>query len=288
VKIGVLTGIWYVAESATLLESLRRAARLGFRYVDFHGVFHAGPSHLSLEERIVVRKEISALGLVPRNYVLHPLHNLPSSSQEELEKSRKYLEQGIDLAVEWGINQVMLNAGQWAFGIPRVEAWERSVRFLQRLCDYAASRGVYIAQEPEPYVWFLVSDLASAARMYQDVGRGNFTTLIDLGHMALAREDPQALEPLAESLIHAHFSDHKPHQHTNQIIGTGFTPTAEYLDKLCQLHIDQKAQRFGYDEFVVSFELGVPGDSIENPDDWIAQSIQNVQKAAPYMTLGRI
>ena len=41
-KVGMLTGLWHIAEGATLLESLPRVARLGFRYVDLHGVFHAG------------------------------------------------------------------------------------------------------------------------------------------------------------------------------------------------------------------------------------------------------
>ena len=38
----MLTGIWYVAEQATIIASLNRVAELGFRYVDLHGLFHAG------------------------------------------------------------------------------------------------------------------------------------------------------------------------------------------------------------------------------------------------------
>jgi sugar phosphate isomerase/epimerase len=185
-KIGMLTGLWYIADGATVIESLQRAAGLGFRTVDLHGVFHAGPAHLSSQGRQAVKDELANLGLSARNYVLHPLVNLPSASQAELEHNYAYLCEGVDLALEWGVNQLMLNAGQWAYGVPRPQAWEQSVRFLQRLCDYAAPRGVFIAQEPEPYVWFLVNDLASARRMMADVDRPNFTLLLDLGHMALS------------------------------------------------------------------------------------------------------
>jgi sugar phosphate isomerase/epimerase len=284
-KIGMLTGIWWIAEKATLIESLRRAAALGFRYVDLHGVFHGGPQHLSPGERLEVKSELEALGLTPRNYVLHPLHNLAAASEAELEQSLNYLKGGIDLALSWGIRQLELNTGQWVYGIPRAPSWEKAVRFLQKLCDYAAPRDFYIAIESEPYVWFLVNDLASTVRMLADVDRQNFTVLVDLGHLALERQSPDQLLQISDVIINAHFSDHRPTQHTNQVIGSGFTPTAEYLDALRQLQIDRRVQRFGYDELLVSFELGVPGDQIAEPDDWVRRSLQYVQQIAPYMSL---
>jgi len=284
-KIGMLTGIWWIAQKAPLIESLQRAAALGFHYVDIHGVFHGGPAHLKPEERLLVRSEMEKLGLTPRNYVLHARHNIASASDAELEQSFAYLQEGIDMALDWGVNQLMLNAGQWVYGLSRQAAWERAVRFLQRLCDYAAPRGVYIAQEAEPYVWFLVNDISSTRRMLEGVDRQNFTVLVDLGHMALARESDDDLASIGDAIIHAHFSDHQPYLHTNQAIGTGFTRTKDYLDALQRMDIDRRVKRFGYDELVVSFELGVPGDTITDPDDLVRRSIQHIQEIAPYMTL---
>jgi sugar phosphate isomerase/epimerase len=284
-KIGMLTGIWSIAERASLIDSLRRAAALGFQYVDLHGVFHAGPVHLSTEDRLVVKSELKTLELIPRNYVLHPPHNLASAREAELELNFAYLQEGIDLALDWGINQLELNAGQWVYGLPKDSSWEKAVRFLQRLCDHASTRSFFIAIESEPYVWFLVNDLASTQRMLSDVNRPNFTVLVDLGHLALERQSPKGLAQIADVIINAHFSDHKPYLHTNQVIGTGFTPTADYLDMLRQLEIDRRMQRFGYDEMVVSFELGVPGDRIDDPDDWVRKSLQHVLEIAPYMNV---
>jgi len=284
-KIGMLTGLWYISDSMLLMESLRRAAALGFRYVDLHGVFHGGPAHLTQDDAKAVKREMELLGLTPRNYVCHAPHNIPSADEATLEVDFDYLKKGIDLATLWGVNQMMLNAGQWAFGVERDEAWNRSVRFLQRLCDYASQRDVFIVQEAEPYVWFLVNDIESTVRMMEDVARPNFTTLVDLGHLALAREGKKDIERLGNSIIHAHFSDHEPYSHTNQTIGTGFTHTKEYLDALRDLEIDRQVERFGYEELVVSFELGVPGDSIDDPDNRVRRSIEYVQQVAPYMTL---
>jgi sugar phosphate isomerase/epimerase len=284
-KLGMLTGLWYVAEGASVFESLRRAAALGFRYVDLHGVFHAGPAHLSLAERKEVRDELDRMGLTPRNYVLHARHNIASASPSEQDEDLAYLTEGLDLAVSWRINQLMLNAGQWDSGLPRDQAWWRAVRFLQHVCDRAADRGIFIGLEPEPYVWFLVNDLASCARMLDDVRRPNFGCLVDLGHMALAREGPADLTPLKGRIVHAHLSDHEPHRHTNQPIGTGFAPIGPYLQALHDLGVDQDGSRWGYDELVVSFELGVPGTPIDDVDGWVRISLENVRRVSPYMTM---
>lgn len=284
-KIGMLTGVWFIAEGATLIASLRRAAALGFRYVDLHGTFHGGPSHLNQAERLAVGSEMKALGLVPRNYVLHAPHNIPSAGPAEIEENFACLKEGIDMALGWGMNQLMLNAGQWAYGIDRRAAWEKSAVFLRRVCDYAAPRGVFIAQESEPYVWFLVNDTPSTVRMVEEVDRANFTVLADLGHMALAREAPGELARIGDRIIHAHVSDHRPFLHTNQEIGSGFTRTKEYLDELYRMDIDRRIKRFGCDELLVCLELGAPGDPIGDPDGLVKRSLDHLRQIAPELTL---
>jgi sugar phosphate isomerase/epimerase len=284
-KLGMLTGLWYLAEGASLFESLRRAAGLGFRVVDLHGVFHAGPAHLSGAERARIGGELDRLGLTARSYVLHARHNIASANAAEADDDLAYLTEGLDLAAAWGINQLMLNAGQWAPGVPRRLGWSRAVGFLQQVCRRAADRGLFVAIEPEPYVWFLVSDLASSLRMLADVDMPNLACLVDLGHMALAREGPSDLAPLKGRIIHAHLSDHQPYQHTNQPLGTGFAPLGPYLKALGELEVDRDASRWGYDELVVSFELGVPGTPVDDADEWVRISLDNLRRSAPQVTL---
>ncbi len=284
-KLGMLTGIWHIADGSRLLQSLSRVHALGFKYVDLHGTFHAGPKHLDRQERMEIKARMDELGLHPRSYVLHPPCNLSSATQTELESSYDYLCEGIDLAKAWGMNQLMLNAGLWDLGMSREAAWSRAVTFIQRLCDAAATHNIFIAQEYEPFVWFLVNDTASSVRMLKDVDRPNFTLLVDFGHMALTRENPDELSKLAAHIIHAHISDHEPFNHTNQIVGSGFARIESYLKALQALDIDSRMKRFGYDELVVSLELGFPGDQIEKPDEWVRKSVQKVQQVAPYLTL---
>jgi sugar phosphate isomerase/epimerase len=284
-KLSMLTGLWYVASKATVFEALERVAALGFRTVDLHGVFHAGPAHLTPEERRGVRRELDRLGLEARNYVLHARHNIPGATPTEREEDLDYLREGLDCAAGWGIRQMMLNAGQWSPAVGRAEAWRRAVAFLQRVCEDAESRGISILQEPEPYVWFLVNDLAAAQQMHHDVGRPNFGLLADLGHMSLARESAAELEPLSGSILHAHLSDHEENRHTNQAIGSGAVPAGELLAGLRQMQLDARLQARGYDELAIAFELGAPGDTIADPDDWVRQSIAAVQALDPSIGL---
>jgi sugar phosphate isomerase/epimerase len=284
-KIGILTGFWFIAENADIFESLKRVANLGFTYVDLHGTFHAGPKHLTQDDRVEVKQELERLGLKARNLVLHTPYNIAAANDSELDECFEYLKDGVQTCLLWGVNQIMLSAGLWSFEISRADAWSRSVRFLQKICDFAAQYNVFIAQEAEPYVWFLVNDIESTVHMKADVNRMNFTTLVDLGHMALAREFPGELMYLEDSIIHVHISDHQVDKHTNQIVGTGTAPLADYLQFLLDMNIDQHVRRFGYDEIVVSFELGFPGDQILNADDWVLQSVEYLRQIAPYITL---
>jgi sugar phosphate isomerase/epimerase len=284
-KLSILTGLWHIAAGATVFEALERVAALGFRTVDLHGVFHAGPAHLTPDERVRVRRELDRLGLEARNYVLHARHNIPGATPAEREEDLAYLRQGLDCAARWGVRQMMLNAGQWSASVGRAEAWRRAVAFLQRVCEEAEPLGIFILQEPEPYVWFLVDDLATAQQMQQDVGRPNFGLLADLGHMGLARESAADLEPLSGVLLHAHFSDHEANRHTNQALGSGAVPTGDLLTGLRRMQLDARLQARGYDELAIAFELGVPGDLIPDPEALVRRSIAAAQAIDPGLGL---
>jgi hypothetical protein len=51
------------------------------------------------------------------------------------------------------------------------------------------------------------------------------------------------------------------------------------------MDIDRGVRRFGYDELVVSFELGAPGDQISDPDERVRRSLDYVRQIAPFINL---
>jgi sugar phosphate isomerase/epimerase len=284
-KLGILTGLWFVAHEATVLESIKSVNELGFRYIDLHGTYHAGPHHLSSDEIRRVKVDLNHSNMEPRCYVLHSPLNIASATNDELEYCVRFYEEGIEIAAEWNINQIMLNAGQWAWDKSRIDSWNTSVSFLRRVCDHAAKYGIFISLEAEPYVWYMLNDLRSSIQMMNDIDRPNVAVVVDLGHMALAREGAIELGSIADTIIHAHASDHEVDKHTNQILGTGFARLGDYLLALHEMEIDKKVNRFGYEELVISFELGFPGDQIQDPQEWVNRSINHIRKLAPFVTL---
>ena len=63
------------------------------------------------------------------------------------------------------------------------------------------------------------------------------------------------------------------------VAGPLLTPEA-----LRDLGVDRDASRWGYDEMVVSLELGVPGPAIAGADEWVRVSLDHVRQIAPYLS----
>ncbi|MGD0879208.1 MAG: hypothetical protein ABSA01_13825 [Anaerolineales bacterium] len=95
--------------------------------------------------------------------------------------------------------------------------------------------------------------------------------------MGLEKENPSTLARFKYVIIHAHFSDRSLNLYTNQIIGTGITPTADYLTMVRQLVIEKLAGRLGYRDLVVGLELGFHGAPI-TPKEWVQKSILYLQQ----------
>lgn len=280
-KIGMLSGLWSIAGNLDAVSTVSRVADLGFHYIDFQGVLHAGPSHLDEKQVQAIAAALTDHGMEARNYVLHAPYNIPTASEEQLRESYEYLHEGMRTAKRWGIRQLMLNAGRWSTDVSRSTGWSKAVAFLKSVCDLADREGFLVAIESEPYVWFVLSDLESTLRMVRDVDRRNFGILLDLGHCALERQSPERLVEVVPHLMHVHFSDHQAERHTNQVIGTGVCPLSEYVRALMDAGADNAVAQYGYFELVGSMELGFPGDCIPDPEAWAVRSRENIQAKCP-------
>lgn len=284
IKLGVVSGLWWYAGCSSGVELLQRVHSLGVRYVGFQGAFAGNPARLSMPEKRAICAERAARDMVIANFINVLPYNMGSATAAESDQNVAYFRQAMEFAQMLGCNQMLVNAGQWAPGHSRADVWPRAVNFLQGLAETAKADGVYLALETEPYVSFLVNDMRSTRRMLDDVGSAHLLTLPDTGHMALAREAASDLLPVAETVIHAHFSDHELLRHTNQILGSGAVDTRYYLDALEAIDAPEQARRYDQ-EFAILVELGMPGVNIPDPEDWARRSLAHAQKIAPELSL---
>jgi sugar phosphate isomerase/epimerase len=191
---------------------------------------------------------------------------------------------GIDLIAELGGNQVLFNGGKRAFGVPHAETWTRAAGFLAQAADHAQKTSVYITLEAEPYVYFLVNDIGSTLEMLREVDHPHLLAAVDIGHMNLSREGPEALQEIEPWIGRVHLSENDGLLHANNILGTGSVDFRLYLEAMQTSDLVAKQAARGV-ELTTVMELGVLGDEILDPDGYTRRSMQYVLSIAPFMTI---
>jgi sugar phosphate isomerase/epimerase len=283
-KLGVITTPWAIASDLSLPETFARIAAMGFHYVDILGLLNGDPLVLSEAQKQEAVDALQRHGLTPACFVLWPPGNVASADKAEQERCFEYIRAGIDFCAKLGARKVLFNAGQRVIGLDHRQAWLHSGSFMRRCADYALEQDVWILVESEPYVYYLVNDLATSVQMVREVDRPRFLTIVDLGHMSLSRESASALADAASIIGHIHITDNDGLLHANHIIGSGTTPVAEYL---AAINASPAASYCAArnDELVAVMELGVRGDPIDSPERWVRESTAHVQEVAPFLTL---
>src|SRR6476469_1518258 len=147
-RLGLINSAWVQANQPTVY-GLRKTKELGFDTVD---VF-VDPLDIDVRERRLIKDECDrlklpivsiacvALGLIDFN---------PSVQRFHLERCKKYL----DLAYEYEAKNLLLVLGEYVWNrevIPAAEQWTTAVKHLRALGDYAATLGLQIAMELEPF-----------------------------------------------------------------------------------------------------------------------------------------
>jgi D-psicose/D-tagatose/L-ribulose 3-epimerase len=194
-----------------------------------------------------------AVGLIDFNASVQRFH---------VERVKKYL----DLAYEYEAKNVLLVIGEYIWEqqvIPPPEQWRTGVENLRRLGDYAASLGLQIALELEPFKLSLVNTIESMIRILNDVNVPAVQANIDVSHMVLSQTPPAALRGLKGKACHVHISDCDGRVHGDLPPGRGVVDFPPFLREIKSLGIDG----------AVSIEL----EYSPEPDkivDWVAEAYQ--------------
>jgi hypothetical protein len=81
-----------------------------------------------------------------------------------------------------------------------------------------------------------------------------------------------------------HISETDSFEHTNSIIGTGSADFRAYIDKVVELGIEENCRQLD-EPCVAGLEMGEPGGEVDDPDRWIAESLDYVKHVLPEVTL---
>jgi sugar phosphate isomerase/epimerase len=234
-KLGLINSAWVQAGKGTAW-GLQQTKAIGFDTVDIF----IDPLTADVRERKLVKDECDRLGLpiVSIACVALGLSDFNESIRRfHVERVKRYL----DLCYEYEADNVLVVLGEYIWDrqvIPPAEQWELGVKSCQELGDYAASLGVRIALELEPFALSMLNSVDTMSRFIDDVGREPVKANIDISHLVLANVKPQELRKLAGKAIHVHISDCDGKKHGDLPPGRGVVPFEPYLAEIKNLGID--------------------------------------------------
>lgn len=202
-------------------ETVHHLARLGYQGVEFS---RAHPVHeLSRQDRVELRELVRREGIEVAGVQA-------STPYLDVEFARAR----IDAAADLESRIVSLGPiGDVKDERERESIWKEAVQNIKEVAQYARSKGITVAVEPEPPVVLpagrlgriyprIVSTLADAQRILADVPNENFGILLDVGHMYVVGENViHVIERLGNKIVHVHIEDIVDRLHCHFIPGRG-------------------------------------------------------------------
>jgi sugar phosphate isomerase/epimerase len=263
-KLGLINSAWVQTGKPTTF-GLQKTKELGFDTVD---VF-IDPLDADVRERRLIKDECDrlnlpivslccvAVGLVDFN---------PSVQRFHVDRVKRYL----DLAYEYEAKNVLLVLGEYIWNrevISPDEQWKTGVENCAILGDYAAELGLQIALELEPFKLSLLNSVDSMVRFLDECGHEAVQANIDISHLLLAGEPPEAVRRLKGKAIHVHISDCDGQVHGDLPPGRGVVPFEPYLREVKDLAIDGAVS--------IELEYSPEPDRIE---EWVAEAYRATDK----------
>lgn len=232
-----------------LLPGIELASTLGFDAVELNGDasdFDTAVLKPLLEQHGVTLSSIMT-GAINGN-----VNSLSSSDLEAREVAQGAIERSIDVASEFG---ALVSLGLIVGSID-TSARPHFVSTVQRLCDYAAARGVKLCLEPvNRYFKTGVRTVSDALCLIDEIGRDNIGITLDVFQANIEELSiGQAIRDAGKKLFHVQLADN-----------TRSSPGSGSID----FHkIREALKEVGYDGWLSAEMMPVP-DSEKVARDWI-------------------
>jgi D-psicose/D-tagatose/L-ribulose 3-epimerase len=257
-KLGLINSAWAQAGRGTAW-GIAKTKELGFDSIDIF----TDPLDIDVRERRLIKAECDrhglpivsiccvAVGLIDFN---------PSVQRFHVDRVRRYL----DLVYEYEAHNLLLVLGEYIWNqevIPPADQWWMGVEHCRTLAQYAASLGIQIALELEPFPLSLLNNVDRMVRFLDDVGHPALKANIDISHLHLAHVPPAELRRLKGRAAHVHISDCDGQKHGDLPPGRGVVHFEPYLAELAALEIPGAIS--------IELEYSPEPDRIE---DWVREA----------------
>jgi sugar phosphate isomerase/epimerase len=267
-------------------ESLKSAARFGFKYIEYAGIRKGNPALLSAGQRKEVVKIARDNGLISTQMLMVATRDTAHPDKAKRDAVMDYMKLCAEMELELGGRQVLVcwGGGLYETGVSPEQSWLYMLDNVGRFAEWCLDKNVYVGIELDPHVYFICNNTFKLAKAIEDIGLPNVYPNVDVGHLAITRESPASLEKLKSRLLHVHLSETETFAHTNSILGTGCVDFKAYVDKLLELGIEENCTKLG-EPCVAGIEMGseASGGFVEDPDRWVLESLNYLDKIMPYL-----
>ncbi|MGA2329304.1 MAG: sugar phosphate isomerase/epimerase [Bryobacteraceae bacterium] len=231
-KLGLINSAWFGTAVGTE-EGVRKTRQIGFDTIDIF----ADPLETGVRERRLIRETCQqerlpvisvvcvALGLSDFNRAAQRFH---------IDRAKAHLDLGYDLEAR----NLLLVIGEYTWQrevIKPADQWQIAVQNVRAIGDHAASLGLEIAIELEPFRESLVNTLAEMVRFLNDAAHPAVKANLDISHLALSQTPAEDIEALRGRIAHVHFSDCDGKVHGDLPPGRGVVDFPPYLRALKQV-----------------------------------------------------
>ena len=234
-KLGLISSAW-LGTSVGTAQGIELTKEIGFDTIDIF----ADPMEIKPQERRTIRESCLAAGLPVVSTVCCALgiadFNAPVRAFH-IQRAKQYL----DLAYELHGRNLLLVVGEYIWNrevINPSDQWNWAVEGVRELGVYAASLGLEIAVEIEPFELSILNNIAQMSRFLSDVATPSVKANIDVSHLSLAHDAPERILELAGRIGHAHLSDCDGKKHGDLPPGRGVVHFEPFLKALAASGFD--------------------------------------------------
>lgn len=234
-KLGLINSAW-LGSPVEMVRGIELTKEIGFDSIDIF----ADPLELSPQDWKSIRQTCSACELPVISVVCCALGIAdfnPPVRQFHIDRARRYLEMGCDM----GARNLLLVVGEYIWNqevIAPADQWTWAVQGVAQLGSYAGQLGLEIAVEIEPFALSIINNVEKMKRFLDDVANPTVKANIDISHLALARDSPDAVKKLAGRIGHVHLSDCDGKRHGDLPPGRGVVDFPPYLKAIAGAGFD--------------------------------------------------
>ncbi len=234
-KLGLINSAW-LGTSVTTAEGIRKTKEIGFDTID---IFN-DPLDIDIRERRLIKDTCREVGLPVISVCCCALGIAdfnPAVQRFHVSRCKAYL----DFVYELEAKNMLLVVGEYVWQqevIPPKAQWQFAVDNVRALGEYAATLGVEVAIELEPFKLSIVNTLDKMDQFLKDVDHPAVRANLDISHLALANTPPESVPRLQGRIAHAHFSDCDGKVHGDLPPGRGVVNFTPYLQQLKNLGFD--------------------------------------------------